>query len=192
MASTSNDPDLLPDQTEGFRVAEKKTMDEYNKLGRSHGFKCSAVNYSIRLLWTVLHFKFIIRASLSLSKALSGFRWSLSSPHSLSGYNCPYLFAPQSKPPWKGSSPQAPLFGFWITLSTSSANVHFPKRAVYTWKGGSNTRSFFANPPLLSVSCTRIRHFFLAWKLIRIDRLKLCSPRFGPGVRPSTLQAAPA
>jgi hypothetical protein len=33
MASTSNDQDLLPDQTEGFKVGEKKTMDEYHKLG---------------------------------------------------------------------------------------------------------------------------------------------------------------
>lgn len=33
MASASNEQDLLPDQTEGFKVGEKKTMDEYNKLG---------------------------------------------------------------------------------------------------------------------------------------------------------------
>lgn len=29
----SHEQDLLPDQTEGFKVGEKKTMDEYNKLG---------------------------------------------------------------------------------------------------------------------------------------------------------------
>jgi len=28
----SNEQDLLPDQTEGFKVGEKKTMDEYNQL----------------------------------------------------------------------------------------------------------------------------------------------------------------
>ncbi|KAG4435006.1 hypothetical protein IFR05_009495, partial [Cadophora sp. M221] len=32
MASASHDHDLLPDQTEGFKVGEKKTMDEYSKL----------------------------------------------------------------------------------------------------------------------------------------------------------------
>ncbi|KAH7370375.1 putative Rho GDP-dissociation inhibitor [Rhexocercosporidium sp. MPI-PUGE-AT-0058] len=32
MASASHDQDLLPDQTEGFKVGEKKTMDEYSKL----------------------------------------------------------------------------------------------------------------------------------------------------------------
>jgi len=33
MASSSHEHDLLPDQTEGFKVGEKKTMDEYHKLG---------------------------------------------------------------------------------------------------------------------------------------------------------------
>jgi Rho GDP-dissociation inhibitor len=33
MASSSKDEDLLPEQTEGFKVGEKKTMDEYHKLG---------------------------------------------------------------------------------------------------------------------------------------------------------------
>jgi Rho GDP-dissociation inhibitor len=33
MASSTNEQDLLPDQTEGFKVGEKKTMDEYHKLG---------------------------------------------------------------------------------------------------------------------------------------------------------------
>jgi hypothetical protein len=33
MASSSHDQELLPEQTEGFKVGEKKTMDEYNKLG---------------------------------------------------------------------------------------------------------------------------------------------------------------
>ncbi|KAG9235822.1 immunoglobulin E-set [Amylocarpus encephaloides] len=32
MASSSNDQELLPDQTEGFKVGEKKTLDEYSKL----------------------------------------------------------------------------------------------------------------------------------------------------------------
>jgi hypothetical protein len=33
MASSSKDEDLLPEQTEGFKVGEKKTIDEYHKLG---------------------------------------------------------------------------------------------------------------------------------------------------------------
>lgn len=33
MTSANNDQDLLPEQTEGFKVGEKKTMDEYHKLG---------------------------------------------------------------------------------------------------------------------------------------------------------------
>jgi hypothetical protein len=33
MASSNNEHDLLPDQTEGFKVGEKKTMDEYHQLG---------------------------------------------------------------------------------------------------------------------------------------------------------------
>ncbi|KAE9371274.1 putative Rho GDP-dissociation inhibitor [Stipitochalara longipes BDJ] len=32
MASSKDEQDLLPDQTEGFKVGEKKTMDEYHKL----------------------------------------------------------------------------------------------------------------------------------------------------------------
>jgi len=32
MASSSNDQELLPEQTEGFKVGEKKTIDEYHKL----------------------------------------------------------------------------------------------------------------------------------------------------------------
>ncbi|KAN0096228.1 putative Rho GDP-dissociation inhibitor [Hyaloscypha variabilis] len=32
MASESNEQDLLPEQTEGFKVGEKKTIDEYHKL----------------------------------------------------------------------------------------------------------------------------------------------------------------
>lgn len=27
--------DLVPEQTEGFKVGEKKTIDEYQKLGKS-------------------------------------------------------------------------------------------------------------------------------------------------------------
>jgi hypothetical protein len=33
MASAANDQELLPEQTEGFKVGEKKTMDEYSKMG---------------------------------------------------------------------------------------------------------------------------------------------------------------
>ncbi|TVY30183.1 Rho GDP-dissociation inhibitor [Lachnellula hyalina] len=32
MASTTNDQELLPEQTEGFKVGEKKTMDEYHNM----------------------------------------------------------------------------------------------------------------------------------------------------------------
>lgn len=34
MSTPQNDHDLLPEQTEGFKVGEKKTMDEINKLGK--------------------------------------------------------------------------------------------------------------------------------------------------------------
>jgi hypothetical protein len=33
MASAGNEQELLPDQTEGFKVGEKKTIDEYHALG---------------------------------------------------------------------------------------------------------------------------------------------------------------
>ncbi len=53
MASSSNEQDLLPDQTEGFKVGEKKTMDEYNKLGMWHSH--FSVCYSLSLcLFSVL------------------------------------------------------------------------------------------------------------------------------------------
>ncbi|TVY15611.1 Rho GDP-dissociation inhibitor [Lachnellula arida] len=32
MASSTNDQELLPEQTEGFKVGEKKTMDEYHNM----------------------------------------------------------------------------------------------------------------------------------------------------------------
>ncbi|TVY34340.1 Rho GDP-dissociation inhibitor [Lachnellula subtilissima] len=32
MASANNDQELLPEQTEGFKVGEKKTMDEYHNM----------------------------------------------------------------------------------------------------------------------------------------------------------------
>ena len=32
MASNNND-DLLPEQTEGYKVGEKRTLDEYHKMG---------------------------------------------------------------------------------------------------------------------------------------------------------------
>ena len=32
----SGNDDLLPEQTAGFKVGEKKTLDEYNKLGTSN------------------------------------------------------------------------------------------------------------------------------------------------------------
>jgi hypothetical protein len=33
MASNTNNDDLLPEQTEGYKVGEKKTIDEYHKMG---------------------------------------------------------------------------------------------------------------------------------------------------------------
>lgn len=35
MAAPTQDQDLLPEQTEGFKVGEKKTMAEIDKLGTS-------------------------------------------------------------------------------------------------------------------------------------------------------------
>jgi hypothetical protein len=37
MASHS-EHDLLPDQTEGFKVGEKKTLDEYKNMGKHRSF----------------------------------------------------------------------------------------------------------------------------------------------------------
>lgn len=34
MSAPPNDNDLLPEQTQGFKVGEKKTMDEINNLGK--------------------------------------------------------------------------------------------------------------------------------------------------------------
>lgn len=34
-AATVGQDDLTPEQTEGFKVGEKKTIDEYQKLGKS-------------------------------------------------------------------------------------------------------------------------------------------------------------
>lgn len=34
MASNEDHNDLAPEHTEGFKVGQKKTMDEYNKLGQ--------------------------------------------------------------------------------------------------------------------------------------------------------------
>jgi hypothetical protein len=61
MASSSNEQDLLPDQTEGFKVGEKKTMDEYHKLGMwlSHFPAC----YSLSLcLLSVLFGYLLVRS----------------------------------------------------------------------------------------------------------------------------------
>jgi Rho GDP-dissociation inhibitor len=35
MASEQHNEELVPEQTAGFKVGEKKTLDEYNKLGPS-------------------------------------------------------------------------------------------------------------------------------------------------------------
>jgi len=35
MASTANEDELAVEQTEGFKVGEKKTIDEYQQLGKA-------------------------------------------------------------------------------------------------------------------------------------------------------------
>jgi Rho GDP-dissociation inhibitor len=35
MSTALGNEDLVPEQTEGFKVGEKKTIDEYQKLGES-------------------------------------------------------------------------------------------------------------------------------------------------------------
>jgi hypothetical protein len=35
MSNALGNEDLVPEQTEGFKVGEKKTIDEYQKLGES-------------------------------------------------------------------------------------------------------------------------------------------------------------
>jgi hypothetical protein len=35
--------DLVPEQTEGFKVGEKKTIDEYQKLGKSQKYHIAAI-----------------------------------------------------------------------------------------------------------------------------------------------------
>lgn len=36
MSNALGNEDLVPEQTEGFKVGEKKTIDEYQQLGRFH------------------------------------------------------------------------------------------------------------------------------------------------------------
>ena len=36
MAGDHHDDDLVAEQTEGFKVGQKKTIDEYQQLGRCH------------------------------------------------------------------------------------------------------------------------------------------------------------
>lgn len=70
MASSSNEQDLLPDQTEGFKVGEKKTMDEYNKLGMwlSHFPVC----YSLSLcLFSVLFGYLLVLAQTTTPNHIS-------------------------------------------------------------------------------------------------------------------------
>jgi hypothetical protein len=38
MADRPTDDDLTPEQTEGFKVGEKKTLDEYHQLGEAYFF----------------------------------------------------------------------------------------------------------------------------------------------------------
>jgi hypothetical protein len=43
----SGNDDLLPEQTEGFKVGEKKTLDEYHKMGTSCSLLMQNSFYSI-------------------------------------------------------------------------------------------------------------------------------------------------
>jgi hypothetical protein len=36
---SGNNDDLLPEQTEGFKVGEKKTLDEYHQMGTSYSLQ---------------------------------------------------------------------------------------------------------------------------------------------------------
>jgi Rho GDP-dissociation inhibitor len=36
--ASHGEQDLLPDQTEGFKVGEKKTLDEYKNMGKHRSF----------------------------------------------------------------------------------------------------------------------------------------------------------
>lgn len=83
MASAANDQDLLPDQTEGFKVGEKKTMDEYSKLGM---FKAQTLHFL--LPQTGFHFHILHHLFLS-------FLLSASTPKS-EGYQSPGLVVHES------------------------------------------------------------------------------------------------
>jgi Rho GDP-dissociation inhibitor len=39
--ASQGEQDLLPEQTEGFKVGEKKTLDEYNNMGKNRFFSTS-------------------------------------------------------------------------------------------------------------------------------------------------------
>lgn len=45
-ASAVGHDDLVPEQTEGFKVGEKKTIDEYQKLGKSTGGNMLPTRYT--------------------------------------------------------------------------------------------------------------------------------------------------
>ena len=44
--SSSNDQELLPEQTEGYKVGEKKDLDEYHKMGTWTPLEYSYVHYA--------------------------------------------------------------------------------------------------------------------------------------------------
>jgi hypothetical protein len=47
MASSANDQELLPEQTEGYKVGEKRTLDEYNKMGTLTFASYNSLYYSL-------------------------------------------------------------------------------------------------------------------------------------------------
>jgi hypothetical protein len=75
MASSSKDEDLLPEQTEGFKVGEKKTIDEYHKLGMWYLlFKSSFVEF-ILLVAVSTPIMFCFHSIMSLFLLLGGIRY---------------------------------------------------------------------------------------------------------------------
>jgi len=51
MSAPQNDNDLLPEQTQGFKVGEKKTMDEINNLGKQPNIAYTWLTSGRQSLW---------------------------------------------------------------------------------------------------------------------------------------------
>lgn len=70
--------DLQPEQTEGFKVGEKKTIDEYQKLGKS---RKETIYRNARHVLS-LYDKIIMAVSIQNSIAIRHTKPSLATPHS--------------------------------------------------------------------------------------------------------------